>query len=132
METKAKHGSEKLLAAWKARALSDDSVKEIAGALDKSPANVDSVRVFGGASATGLQVSLSYTGDDIPICGNDMQFWLNWLRRHGGQPRPPRVIINGIPFPEILRLELDFGHVPSEDLGAPELGDIAGGTILGQ
>src|SRR5262249_45467355 len=104
-------GSEKLMAAWKSRALSEDSVREIADALGKSPAKVESVKVIGGANPTALQIALRYDGDDGPWCGNDIQFWLAWLRKHGGVAPPPRIIINGIPWPEIVRVQLDFGHV---------------------
>src|SRR4051812_3923823 len=113
MDTKEKRGSEKLLAAWKARTLSEEAIKEITVALDKSPGKLEAANVVGGASATGITLSLSYTGDDVPMCGNDIQFWLNWLRKHGGTPRPPRVIINGTPFPDLIRVEMDFGHVGS-------------------
>lgn len=130
MENKPKRGSEKVLAAWKARALSEESVKEIVSAFEKSSAVVERANVSGGSSATGLRVSLSYSGDDVPQCGNDMAFWLAWLKRHGGAPRPPRIIINGIPFPEVIKMELDFGHVDGPlDLGG--LGELAGGRFGG-
>jgi len=131
MESKGMRGSQKLLAAWKTRALSEESVKEIAAALEKSPATVEGANVFGGSSASGLTLSLSYADDDIPSCGNDISFWLNWLRRHGGTARPPRVIINGTPFPDLLKVVLDFGHVASPSPEPVELGDLAGGRSLG-
>lgn len=111
-------GSDKLRAAWEKRALKDDEVHEIAAHLDKSVAKVEAVRVIGGVRATGVEVALSYTGEDVPRCGNDVAFWLHWLRNHGGNGRPPRIIINGTPFPEELRLELLFGDVDApRDLG---------------
>jgi hypothetical protein len=111
----AKRGSEKLIAAWKARVVSEAAIQEIAAALDKSPAKVDGIYVSGGESSTGVRVALSYEGDDVPRCGNDITFWLNWLRDHGGGiVKVPRVIINGIPWPDLVRLELDFGEVGSE------------------
>lgn len=106
-----KRGSQKLMAAWKARVLTDESVREIAEAVEASPATLLGANVVGGTHATGMTVALSYEGDDIPRCGNDIQFWLKWHLIHGGTPHPPRIIINGIPNPELLRLELDFGHV---------------------
>ena len=106
-----KRGSEKLIGAWKGRALTDESVREIAEALDQSGGTVDQAVIVGGADANGARISLSYSGDDTPICGNDIAFWVKWHLRHGGTPRPPRIIIDGIPFPEIIRLELDFGNV---------------------
>jgi hypothetical protein len=36
----SKRGSEKVMAAWKARILTEASVKEIGAALDKSPAKI--------------------------------------------------------------------------------------------
>ena len=117
-------GSEKLLAAWHGRGLTEDSVKEIAGALDKSPATIERAVVLGGANATGMQLSLSYEGDDVPRCGNDISFWLQWLKKHGygGPPPRPRVIINGIPWPEVVKLELTFGSEASpSEIDATEL-----------
>src|SRR5262245_50081857 len=103
MDACGKRGSEKLLAAWKSRVLTEASVQELAASLEKSPAKVESVQFVGGLHASGLQLSLTYADDDVPRCGNDIAFWLQWLRRHGGAPvRPPRVIINGTPFPDLV------------------------------
>ena len=116
-------GSEKLLEAWKGRALTDESVQEIADALGKSSGKVERAMILGGADATGARISLAYTGEDTPICGNDIAFWVKWHLRHGGTPRPPKIIIDGIPFPEIIRLELDFGNVlANEPLEMPVAG----------
>lgn len=120
-----RRGSEKLLEAWKGRALTEESFREIADALAESPAKVDRAMIVGGNNATGAHVNLSYTGEDIPICGNDIAFWLKWHLRHGGSPRPPRIIIDGIPFPDLVRMELDFGNVvphPDIALEVPGLG----------
>ena len=70
MATQDKRGSEKLLDAWKSRALTEDAVHEIANALEQSPARVER------ADATGVRLSLRYDGDDLPSCGNDILFWL--------------------------------------------------------
>jgi hypothetical protein len=104
-------GSEKLLSAWKSRTLSEESVREIARALDESPAKVLGAKVIGGTNATGVQLSLSYEGDDVPRCGNDIAFWLKWHLTHGGEVHPPRIIIDGIPYPDILKMKIDFGDV---------------------
>ena len=87
MVDKEKRGSEKLMAAWKARALTEESVREIAEALDKSPAKLEGAEVVGGGTATGVRVSLRYDGDDGPWCGNDILFWLKWHLQNGGNPR---------------------------------------------
>lgn len=108
---KGTRGSEKLLAAWKNRALTEAAVNEIAKELEKSPAVVEKAAVIGGANASGVALSLSYSGDDVPYCGNDLAFWLKWHRTHGGVVRPPKIIINGIPFPDIIRVQLEFGDV---------------------
>ena len=124
----AKRGSERLMAAWHARALTEESVKEIAAALEASPATVLGANVIGGANPTGITLSLAYDGDDVPSCGNDILFWLKWHINHGGGGvRPPRIIINGIPFPDLVRLELDFGHVGAP--GLPDAGAIRGGAL---
>ncbi len=114
-------GSEKLLSAWKNRTLTEDSVREIAKALDESPAHVLAAKVVGGSNATGVQLSLSYEGDDVPWCGNDLLFWLKWHRTHGGEVRPPRIIIDGTPFPDLVRVDLNFGDITP---GLPEVQDI--------
>jgi hypothetical protein len=121
--TSKRRGSEKVMAAWKARTLSEASVKEIGSALDKSPATIEGATFVGGENPTGLRLSLAYEGDDGPWCGNDILFWLKWHLTHGGNPRPPRIIINGIPFPELVRVELDFGTVAEQ---LPSLEDVAG------
>ena len=133
MKNEAKRGSEKLMAAWKARALTEASVREIATALDKSPAKVESVNVVGGSDATGLQISLSYEGDDTPWCGNDILFWLRWHRTHGsGGIKPPRILINGIPFPDLIRVDLEFGHPGGHSPSLPNLaGELSGGGLSG-
>lgn len=128
IDSKAR-GSEKLLAAWKARTLTEESVREISQALDRSPAKVETATVFGGANATGMRVGLAYSGDDVPMCGNDLLFWLKWHRVHGGEVKPPRILIDGIPFPDVLRMQLDFGHVvqPAEIENLP--GQLAQGGL---
>jgi hypothetical protein len=123
-------GSEKLKLAWENRALTEDAVAELAEALDASPADVTSVRVLGGRDAVGVEVSKRYGFDDGDICGNDMSFWLAWLRRHGGGGYvPPKVIINGIPHPIELFVTYTFGRPEAQvhqvgDLGLPGLGSI--------
>jgi hypothetical protein len=130
MATDTQRGSEKLMAAWRARALTEDAVREIAAQFEKSPAKVESADVVGGAAPTGVRITASYDGDDTPWCGNDILFWLKWHRNHGGNPKPPRILINGIPYPEVVQVLLDFGHVPEQngkDLG----GELAGGSFGG-
>jgi hypothetical protein len=122
-----KRGSERLMAAWHARALTEESVKEIAAALEASPATVLGANVIGGANPTGITLSLAYDGDDVPWCGNDILFWLKWHRSHGGGVRPPRILINGTPFPDLVRVELDFGHVGAP--GPADIGGIQGGAL---
>jgi hypothetical protein len=119
-------GSEKLMAAWSARRLSEESVGEIAAALDESPATVDSARVVGGEDATGIHVTMSYDGDDVPRCGNDILFWLHWHRKYGGVVRPPRIIINGTPYPDLVTVHLGFGDVGPGPLEQPQAGGFGG------
>lgn len=126
-------GSDKLMKAWKSRILSDESVNEIAGALEKSPAKVEAVSVFGGANPTGVRLDLRYDGDDGPWCGNDISFWLQWLLKHGGHGgviRAPKIIINGIPWPDVIRVQLDFGQVENVGNTANQFGE-TGGAVFG-
>jgi hypothetical protein len=126
MLDQTKRGSERLLAAWNARRLTEEGMAEIAKALDASPAAVEAAVVSGGEHATGVRMTLAYDGDDTPWCGNDLRFWLEWHRRHGGSPRPPRIIIDGTPWPEWIRLVLEFGSVGEAGPGPAELpGEIA-------
>jgi len=110
---RGKRGSEQLMAVWKARALSDEAVREIAQALEASPAIVLGGNIVGGARPTGVTLSLAYKGDDVAKCGNDIMFWLRWHLVHagGGEARPPRIAINGVPRADLVRIELDFGHL---------------------
>jgi len=114
-------GSEKLLSAWKLRTLSEEGVKEIAARLDESPAEVLGARVHGDGSPDGATLVLRYTGDEVAWCGNDIEFWLQWHRKWGGGVRPPHIIINGIPFPDELLMELHYGRAPE----AGPLGEVA-------
>ncbi len=114
--------------AWQERGLSETAVREIADALDKSPAKVENLSIVGGENATGVRLALRYDGDDGPWCGNDILFWLKWHLTHGtggGELPPPRIIINGIPWPEVVLMELDFGQtatkVPTQVGNAGEL-----------
>lgn len=136
MASQEKRGSEKLMAAWNARALTEAAVREISEALDKSPATVESVQVQGGSTPTGLQMTLRYDGDDVPWCGNDIAFWLKWHRRHGGVVHPPKILVDGAPWPEIVRLQLGFGNLCEANLcksaaPVPVFHIMAGGTWSG-
>ena len=131
MPTVKKRGSEKVMAAWQARVLTEESVREIAGAFEKSPARIEGATVVGGEHATGMRLSLAYDGDDGPSCGNDILFWLKWHLGHGGVVHPPKIIINGIPFPDLVRMELDFGHVGEQVPGIRDLPSKAGASGFG-
>jgi hypothetical protein len=121
-ENQKLRGSEKLMAAWKNRALTDESVLEISRAIAESPAKVLGASVIGGANASGLQLSLGYEGDGVPQCGNDLLFWLKWHIKHGGTVKPPRIIINGTPFPDLVKMELVFGNAAQPGGIDPEIG----------
>lgn len=130
MATDTQRGSAKLMAAWKARALTEDAVREIATQFEKSVGTVQRADVVGGAAPTGVRMSVAYEGDDTPWCGNDILFWLKWHRTHGGNPPPPRIIINGTPYPEFVQVQFDFGHVQEQgpkDLGGALAGEGFGG-----
>jgi hypothetical protein len=130
MAHQEKRGSEKLMAAWKSRALTEESFREIADALGKSPAKVESVNVIGGANPTGVRMSLRYEGDDTPWCGNDILFWLKWHRNYGGVVLPPKIIINGTPWPDLVRMQLDFGQVGENAPGIRDLpGEVGAGGV---
>jgi hypothetical protein len=128
MAADQRRGSDKLTTAWQSRALTDESVREITAALEKSPAVVEGAAVYGGANPSGMRVTLRYDGDDVPICGNDILFWLKWHIRHGsGGVKPPKIIINGIPIPDIARVQLDFGQVGEQVGGVKDVGADFGG-----
>lgn len=110
-------GSEKLKAAWQSRVLTDEAFREITTELEKSKATIEKVNVIGGDKATGVQVLLTYSGDDVPYCGNDLAFWLRWRLKYGSTVKPPKIIINGTPWPDLIRMQLDFGHVADASLG---------------
>lgn len=117
-----KRGSEKLLKAWKTRVITEESIREIANELDKTPAVVEEVGFVGGENPTGMRLALRYDGDDVPFCGTGIQLWLQWLRHHGGSGvviTPPRIIVNGTPWPEYVQLILDFGQVETPAVSAP-------------
>ena len=113
-------GSARLREAWKNRALTDEAVESIATALDESRAAVEAVSFTGGERPSAVTVGLSYEGDDVPICGNDLLFWLQWHKKFGGGVVvPPTVIVNGTPHPEIVKLLLTFGE-PTVEIPAVE------------
>jgi hypothetical protein len=117
----SERGSTRLREAWaqKGFQLNDESVGEIVEQLDDSPATVDDVVFHGGAEPTGVSVGLTYADDDVPICGNDLTFWLKWHIHHGVTiDQVPHIIINGRPHPEFVKLNLGFGAgMPSEQRG---------------
>lgn len=131
MADRKKRGSEKLLAAWKTRALTEESFKEIATGLSDTPGTIEGATVHGGNDPSGVSVSLMYDGDDVPWCGNDIIFWLRWHRQHGGTVRPPRIIINGTPYPDLVRVRLDFGNVAPDVQRIDVPGSLTGGAGLG-
>ena len=131
MATTTERGSARLREAWKNRALTDESVSTIAEQFDASKAVIDHVSFRGGDQPSAVTVGLTYEGDDVPICGNDLLFWLKWHHQFGnGTWVPPKVIINGIPNPEIIKLLLTFGDEPAPvevpGLDGPGLGQVGG------
>jgi hypothetical protein len=109
-------GSSRLFEAWderRTRVITDDHVKALADALESSPAVVDDVQVVGGDQATGLGFSLTYAGDDIPFCGNDLSRILELLRRLGTPSQEPIVIINGRPALDRLTVLATLGVLPA-------------------
>jgi hypothetical protein len=107
-------GSAKLQEAWKLRdaEITDAVVEEISALLDKSPAEVGDVQVHGGSRATGLGFSLSYYGDDVPFCGNDLQWLIDFLRKHPIPSEGPIVIINGKPRVDRIHVLASLGVLP--------------------
>jgi hypothetical protein len=110
-------GSEKLLDAWRRRSLTEESVKDIAANLDESKGVVEDVQFVGGSSPTGVNLSVAYSGEGLPWCGNDLQYILKWHRKFGGNPRPPIILIDGTPAdPDVIRMQMSFGDVRAEAL----------------
>ena len=111
-------GSEKLYAAWNARALTKESLAEIGQALDASAGVVKAVELSGGAEPTGVAVTLEYNGDDILQCGPDLTNWLVLQQKLGAGVRvPPHFNPIGIPTIEELRVVLHYGHPSGPALG---------------
>ena len=103
-------GSARIEKAWKSRALTEESVKEIIEGLGQTKGQIETVDVSGGNSASGMRVGIRYDAELVSWCGNDMTFWLEWLRKYGGRPRKPIIIINGKPVPDELFMQVDFGN----------------------
>ncbi|MEA2219145.1 MAG: MerR family transcriptional regulator, copper efflux regulator [Solirubrobacteraceae bacterium] len=119
-------GSEKLMAALDARGIGAEAIEEIAEAIERSPATVDSAHVVGDDDRiTGLKLSLSYADEDVPRCGNDIAFWRDWHRTHGkASLLDSYVLVNGVP-PYYLTLDVHFGDAVRQ----PARGPIAAGQI---
>jgi len=118
--------------AWKSRVLTEDAFREITEALEKSPATLEAFNIVGGENPTGVQLSLRYDGEDGPWCGNDILFWLKWHLQHGslgGVIKPPRIIINGTPWPEAVTMALDFGRVSQAAVDIGVSAENIGGSI---
>lgn len=117
MNESRERGSQKLLEAWKSRdqrLITEDHIQQLAEVLEQSPAVVDDVTVVGGDEADGVGFALSYYGDDIPFCGNDMSKILELLRRLGTPSQPPVVIINGKPGLDRLVVLATLGVLPAQ------------------
>jgi hypothetical protein len=120
MEGKERRGSEKIRGAWENRGLTEEGIREIEENFEKSSGTVEQAHLVGGDTPTGLLLSVSYSEDDVPRCGNDLSFWLYWHRKYGGVVRRPKIIINGTPWPDVVRVQLGFGNV--EVAGAGRVG----------
>ena len=106
-------GSAVLRQAWERKGfhLTDDMVGEIVDQLDVSPATVHDVRVTGGAMPTGISIDVSYEGDDVPWCGNDLSWLIAWHLKHQAPTVCiPRPLVDGIPFPDLIKATLHFGQ----------------------
>jgi hypothetical protein len=116
MSAETRRGSRRLIEAWKDRErhlIRDEHVEELSGLLENSPASVDDVIVVGGSEATGLGFSMTYDGDDIPLCGIDLYRLLDLLRRLGTPSDGPVIIINGRPAIERLTVLATLGVLPA-------------------
>ena len=120
MSNQTQRGSEKLLAAWKTRVLTEESVKDIAKTLDKSPAKVEDAQFSGGLNATGLRLSLSYDGDDTPYCGNDLKSLLDWALKYRHQLVIPRILINGVQPIDRVLMEIGIGDAAEGRVSVPK------------
>jgi hypothetical protein len=110
MTERGVRGSELLLDAWKHRTISDELVGEVAHNLGQSPATVDDVLTNGDH---GLGFSLTYTGDEIDRCGNDLQWLLDLIRKYGVPYEEPVVIINGRPRLDRVTVLATLGVLPA-------------------
>lgn len=127
-------GSERLLQTWAARGerlIRDEHVEEVARRLEDSPATVSHVVVAGGTEATGLGLALTYDGDAIDRCGNDMQWLLELLRKLGTPSEPPRWIIDGTVVMDRVTVLATLGVLPANAFDAviPKLGQQRRGRL---
>ena len=90
--------------------------------VGESPATIEGATFYGGEHSTGLSLSLSYEGTTARGAGTTSSSGSSEPRPRW-EPRPPRIIINGTSFPDLVRMELDFGHVGEQ---GPGLQDLAG------
>ena len=107
-------GSARLLKAFEERGvvLSEDLVRGLAEALDGSEAKLGGAWVAPGTEPTGFGMSLAYDGEDLPRCGNDMQWLLELLRKYGTGGVPTiDVIINGRPRIDRALLLVSVGAI---------------------
>ena len=106
-------GSGRLLKAWQSGMihLSDEVVTGLSEVLDGIQGRVETAQVLGETTKQGVRLEVAYDTDD-PGCGNDVTLLLKKLHHlGGGEPVPIRIIINGIPAFDALRMTFEVGNV---------------------
>jgi hypothetical protein len=105
----AERGSAVLLKAWQAGVirLNDEIVTGLSEVLNGIQGHVETARV--GESRGAVAVEIAYD-EDTPQCGNDLNRLFRWIHDFGGDI-PVRVLINGVPAFDSLRVLLEVGNV---------------------
>jgi hypothetical protein len=102
-------GSAVLLTAWQSGVikLNDEVVTGLSEVLNGIQGRVETARVGEGRESVAVEIAYD---EDTPQCGNDLSLLFRWIHDAGGDI-PVRVLINGIPAFDSVRVVLEVGNV---------------------
>jgi hypothetical protein len=106
---RAERGSAVLLKAWQSGVirLNDEVVTGLSEVLNGIQGRVETARVAEGREAVAVEIAYD---EDTPQCGNDLSLVFRWIRDVGSDI-PVRVLINGVPAFDSVRVVLEVGNV---------------------